>query len=82
MSVGILVFGASTINFPIFGGVVVPTPDVLLVLTGAPGSVQFGPFTMPAGATGAAFHTQFLAFDPGVPTGEFVVSNAQRHIVP
>ena len=81
-SIGLLVFGSGQLNFPIFGGTVVPTGDVVYVLNGAPGTAEFGPFTMPAGLGGLVFYTQFLAFDPGVPVGEFVFSNAQRHIIP
>ena len=82
LSVGVLVFGAGQVNVPVFGGVVVPTPTVIYVVTGAPGSVAFNTFTMPGGLSGQTFYTQFLAFDPGVPANEFVFSNAQRHIVP
>ena len=82
LNIGILVFGAGQLNFPIFGGTVVPTADVVYVLNGTGGTSSFAPFTMPAGLTGATFYTQFLAFDPAVPAGEFVFSNAQRHIVP
>lgn len=82
LSIGVLVFGVSQINVPIFGGVVVPSPDVVYVLSGTPGSVAFTTFTMPGGFSGQTYYTQFLAFDPSVPADEFVFSNAQRHIIP
>lgn len=81
-SIGILAFGGSRINLPIFGGFAVPSPDVIYVLQGGPGTVSFPTFTMPSGLSGLTFYTQFLAFDPGVPAGEFTFSNAQRHIAP
>ena len=81
-SAGLIVFGNAPFNFPIFGGIVAPTPDFVLALTGPAGSIAFNTFTMPGGLAGSAFYTQFLAFDPGVPANEFVFSNAQRHIIP
>ncbi|MEZ6037083.1 MAG: hypothetical protein R3F29_06360 [Planctomycetota bacterium] len=82
LSAGVLVFGSSQINLPIFGGTVVPAPEVLYVLTGPAGSIAFPTFNMPPGLSGLAFYTQFAAFDPAVPASEFVFSNAQRHQVP
>ncbi|HEX5052116.1 MAG TPA: hypothetical protein VFZ65_10110 [Planctomycetota bacterium] len=83
VNIGILVFGGPLqFNFPIFGGTLVPTPDVINVVVGAAGAASFGPFVMPAGLGGQTFHTQWASFDTGVPVGEFAFSNAQAHIVP
>ncbi|MEO6595751.1 MAG: hypothetical protein ABIP94_13450 [Planctomycetota bacterium] len=83
VNVGILVFGGPLqFNLPIFGGTLVPTPDVINVIVGAGGSAQFATFTMPAGLSGQTFHTQWASFDTGVPAGQFAFSNAQSHRIP
>jgi hypothetical protein len=81
-SIGVQVFGSFPINFPIFGGLLVPSADAVNVVTGAAGSVALGPFTIPPGLSGLTFYTQWATFDPGVPNGEFAFSNAQSHILP
>lgn len=81
-SIGLVVFGESRVNIPLFGGVLVPSPVFTSVITGAAGSCASSPFTIPSGLSGYTCFTQYLAFDTGVPAGEFVFSNAQRHILP
>ncbi|MFY9341559.1 MAG: hypothetical protein WAT39_03660 [Planctomycetota bacterium] len=81
LNVGIHVFGTFPINFPIFGGLLVPNPDVVTVVFGTAGTASFPTFVMPPGLTGASFYTQWAAFDFGVPSGEFTFSNAQSHTV-
>ncbi len=83
LNIGICVFGGPfQFNFPIFGGVLVPTPDVVTVVVGAGGAASMGTFIVPPGLAGAMFHTQWASFDLGVPSGEFAFSNAQSHILP
>ena len=81
-NIGLHVFGFFPVYLPLFGGTVVPNPDVVSVVIGAGGSASLPTFTMPAGLTGAAFYTQWASFDVGVPPGEFAFSNAQSHIAP
>ncbi len=82
LNIGINVFGALPFGLPIFGGTLVPSPDVVTVVVGAGGTAQLGPFTIPAGLSGQAFYTQWAAFDLGLPSSEFAFSNAQLHILP
>jgi hypothetical protein len=81
-SIGIMVFGSLPLNFPIFGGTLVPSPDVVNVVVGSAGAAAVGPFTVPAGLAGLSFYTQWASFDLGVPSGEFAFSNAQAHTLP
>ncbi len=81
LNIGVLVFGSATINLPIFGGVLIPSPDVVQVVVGAAGSATVS-VTIPPGLTGAAFLTQFAIFDTCVPTSDLVFSNGQLHILP
>ncbi len=82
LNIGVNVFGALPFGLPIFGGTLVPSPDVVTVVVGAGGAASIGPFSIPAGLSGQAFYTQWAAFDLGVPSGEFAFSNAQLHILP
>ena len=82
LNIAVFVFGAAPINFPLFGGVVVPSPDFVDVRVGAAGSASATPITIPNGLGGSVFWTQFASFDLGVPNGEFAFSNAQKHILP
>ena len=82
LNIGINVFGALPFGLPIFGGTLVPSPDVVTVVVGAGGSAQLGPFNIPAGLSGQAFYTQWAAFDLALPSGDFSFSNAQLHILP
>ena len=82
LNIGICVFGTLPINLPIFGGTLLPSPDVVNVVVGAAGNASIGPFVVPAGLTGQTFYTQWVGFDLGVPVGEFSFSNAQGHTLP
>jgi hypothetical protein len=82
ISIGINVFGSLPINLPIFGGVLVPSPDVVNVVVGAGGTASLGTFVVPPGLSGLTFYTQWASFDTGVPAGELAFSNAQSHTIP
>ncbi|MDA7936342.1 hypothetical protein N9B90_00205 [bacterium] len=81
VSIGVLVFGNSSVNLPLFGGQLLASPDVIQVVAGSAGQASV-PLTIPAGLGGAAFYTQFAAFDSCVSAGSFAFSNAQQHILP
>ncbi|MBX3463265.1 MAG: hypothetical protein KF830_08840 [Planctomycetes bacterium] len=82
----ILVAGLAQFNFPIFGGVVVPTPDIILTLSGPFGSGQASAsWINPPGGSGTTIYTQALGFDLiqfADPLAEFSFSNAQAHLQP
>lgn len=82
INVAVHVFGVLPIGLPIFGGVLVPSPDVVSVVVGSGGSAALGSFVVPPGLTGQTFYTQWASFDLGVPSGEFAFSNAQAHTLP
>lgn len=82
LNIGICVFGSFPVNLPIFGGTVVPNPEVVNVVVGAAGAAALPAFNIPAGLSGLTFYTQWASFDLGVPAGEFAFSNAQSHILP
>ncbi|MBL8754436.1 MAG: hypothetical protein JNK15_14125 [Planctomycetes bacterium] len=82
LNIGICVFGGFQFNLPIFGGVLVPTPDSVNVVVGAAGQAALGSFVIPPGLSGLTFYTQWASFDLGVPSGEFAFSNAQSHTLP
>jgi hypothetical protein len=82
LNIAIFVLGAFPINFPIFGGTVVPSADFVDVRIGAGGTASAVPIPLPLGLGGSIFYTQFASFDLGVPSGEFAFSNAQKHILP
>lgn len=83
LSAGILVAGFVPISFPLFGGVLVPSPDIVISLNGVGGTAQLA-WTNPPGASGFTIYTQALGFDltqfGGL--GEFSFSNAQAHLQP
>lgn len=54
------------------------TTGVVVVISGVNGDAAFGPFTMPAGFSGATFYSQVF----GLEATRFSSSNAQRHILP
>ena len=82
VNIAINVIGGSTLGLPVFGGLLVPSPDVVTVIVGSGGAAALGPFTVPPGLAGQTFWTQWAAFDTGVPAGEFAFSNAQSHTLP
>jgi hypothetical protein len=81
-NIAIFVLGTFPINFPLFGGIVVPTADFVDVRIGAGGTASAVAIPIPLGLGGSTFWTQFASFDLGVPSGEFAFSNAQKHILP
>ena len=81
VNIGVLAFGYGAINLPLFGGQLIASPDVVLVVAGAAGQASV-PLTIPAGFSGVSFYTQFAAFDSCLSSGSFVFSNAQEHILP
>lgn len=81
VNIGVLVFGDSQINTTLLGGLIVPTPLIVQVVTGTAGEATVG-LTVPGGLTGIAFYTQFASFDTCITPGTFVFSNAQAHILP
>jgi hypothetical protein len=82
INIAVNVFGGSQLGLPIFGGLLVPSPDVITVVVGANGTAALGPFTVPPGLAGQTFWTQWASFDTGVPAGQFAFSNAQAHTLP
>lgn len=82
ISIGILVAGLARIDFPIFGGTLVPSPDIILTLTGSGGTVSTS-FLNPAHAPGAVIYTQAVGVDIAWPDlSQFSFSNAQMHVQP
>ena len=63
---GLYVFGTAPLSLPLYGGVVVPVPDVLLPFTASSaGEHQLGLPVPPALAPGTAIYVQSWSFDPG-----------------
>jgi hypothetical protein len=62
---GVLVAGFSALNQPFAGGVLVPTPDILVTVATTPlGRIDFG-FTWPSGVpSGLSLYLQAWIFDP------------------
>lgn len=81
VNIGVLVFGTSTINATIFGGLLIPSADVVEILVGTAGEASL-PIVIPAGLTGLSFWTQFAAFDSCVTPGSLAFSNGQQHLLP
>jgi hypothetical protein len=76
-----LVVGGSTLNQPLFGGIVVPFPDAVLVLPlDANGALSFG-FDVPPAAPGTQFWVQYWMQDPGAPHG-WSASDALQGTIP
>ncbi|MFG0316606.1 MAG: hypothetical protein ACF8XB_04985, partial [Planctomycetota bacterium JB042] len=71
-----LIVGASAVNLPLFGGILVPAANFLIpVPTGASGSVVLGT-TIPAGVVpGIPIYLQYWITDPTGPQG-YSASNA------
>jgi len=81
INLGVLVFGNGPTSLPVFGGLVVASPDVLSVVIGNAGAGELS-ITIPGGLTGASFYTQFVSFDGCVTPGNFAFSNGQAHVLP
>lgn len=77
-------FDISFLNFTTFGGLLVPSGEILLSLSGAPGSGQVvASFTNPVGGSGITLYTQFIGLDSVLfGAGQFSFSNAQAHLQP
>jgi len=79
----VLVIGASELNLPILGGLLVPSPDVLVppLLTNGAGALAI-PFSWPPGlAPGQALWMQGWVLDAGAPAG-LSATNGLRLAVP
>jgi hypothetical protein len=71
----VLVIGTARLNLPLFGGVLVPSPDLLIQLNtdGAGGALLN--LSTPAMPSGTTLYLQHWVFDLGAPSG-LAVSNA------
>ena len=87
LSTCLLVVGGFRIDFPIFGGTLIPSPDILLTLTGAPGSgtASFS-FINPPGFSGNTLYSQAAGIDftqfGGLFLEQFSYSNGNEHLQP
>ncbi len=79
-SAGFLVAGFLPFNFPVFGGTLVPFPDILINLSGAGGEAQLN-WINPPGGSGTTLYTQALVLDL-IATENISFSNAQSHLQP
>ncbi|HKX45301.1 MAG TPA: M12 family metallo-peptidase, partial [Planctomycetota bacterium] len=74
--VGVLVVGGSQIDLALFGGVLVPSPDLLKAFPAGAAHVDLAPFAIAGGFPGGAVaYAQGWFTDPGGPEG-LVASNA------
>lgn len=81
-SIGALCIGSLPINLPLFGGILVPSAEILVeIVLGGGGTLSYSTI-VPPGVSGATVYTQYFAFDLGVPSGDYTFSNAQRHTLP
>lgn len=82
----LLVAGFFRIDFPALGGTLVPSPDIILSLSGAPGSGTCqASWINPPGGSGITLYTQALGLDVSLlflPALEASFSNAQAHLQP
>ena len=79
---GLLVFGEFTVNLPLFGGTLVPAPEILFWMVASPAGATTLPFTLPATPpSGTTYYAQYWALDATLPQG-FAVSNGVRGLVP
>ena len=81
INLGILVFGNQAINAPLFGGLLIPSPDVVSIIAGSGGVASLS-FTVPPGLGGNTFWTQFAGFDSCVGASGLTFSNGQSHLLP
>ncbi len=71
-----LVFGASRLDFPLFGGTLVPSPDVVMASTTDAGGDATTSATWPTGvSTGTPYYSQYWILDATGPFG-LTASNA------
>lgn len=81
-SIATLVFGLSAMNAPFKGGMMVPLPQVLIVLTTNAAGALTLPFTMTSGLpAGSELYFQFWIADAGASFG-FSASNGLRGTTP
>lgn len=80
----ILIAGFVPIDFPLYGGTLVPFPDIIIPLNGVPGSGECqANWINPPGGSGFTLYTQAVGFDISLfGVGEFSFSNAQAHLQP
>ncbi len=79
---GVLVIGLAAVNQPLFGGTLVPAPELLFLLVANGSGATSFPFALATPPpSGTELFAQYWAFDASVPTG-FAVSNAVRASVP
>lgn len=81
INLGVLVFGQSALNLNLFGGDLIPSPDILVAVVGTGGQASLS-LVIPAGLSGLTYYTQFVGLDTCVPANEFTFSNAQSHLLP
>jgi len=81
LNIGLLIFGYGPFGAPLFGGTVVPTPDILEIVIGFGGTAEVV-VPIPNGISGAMFWTQFATLDTCVPSTDFGFSNGQSHLLP
>jgi len=80
-TLGVLVLGLAPVHLPLFGGVLVPSPDVTFgALVGAGGTWSFVA-NWPAGYAGTSFYAQGWLLDGGGPQG-FAATAGLRGIAP
>jgi hypothetical protein len=80
-NLGILVFGNQANNLSILGGLLIPSPDVVSLISGSGGVASLS-VTIPPGLGGNTFYSQFAGFDSCVAVGEMMFSNGQSHLLP
>ncbi len=68
-SIGILLVGGSAINVPLFGGTLVPSPDILLTLIGSSSSIPFDCSWLANLAPGTQAWLQSAFLDPAAVEG-------------
>lgn len=82
LGIGVLVLGFAAQPQPLFGGTLVPTPDVLVLLVADGNGAATFPFALAATPpAGSVLVAQYWAIDASLP-GAFAVSNAVRAQMP
>lgn len=80
-TVGLLVIGGAAINVPVFGGLLVPSPDVTLTLVGTTGEVVHDASWLANLSPGTEVWFQAAFLDPAAAAG-LAASNAVKVTVP
>lgn len=68
-SIGVLLVGGSPVNVPVFGGTLVPSPDILLTLVGSSSSIPFDCSWLANLAPGTQAWLQSAFLDPAAVQG-------------